>query len=78
MKTRELLHLENVPVYQNKMYDTKEAALACPRGDVVLAQNETSGLISNIEFDPRKLNYDESYQNEQGCSSAFQSHLSEV
>ncbi len=41
-----LLHLNmqllNLPVYQNKMFDTTEAALACPRGDVLLAQGKRS------------------------------------
>jgi SAM-dependent methyltransferase len=78
MNMRELLRLENLPVYQNKMFDTAAAARACPRGDLVLAQDEASGLISNAAFDPGKLDYDESYQNEQGHSSAFQGHLTEV
>jgi len=78
MKTRELLRLENLPVYQNKMFDTEVAARACPRGDVRLVQDEVSGLVSNVAFDPSRLDYDKSYQNEQGHSLAFQGHLAEV
>jgi len=78
MSVRELLRLENLPVYQNKMFDTAASARACPRGDVVLAQDDATGLVCNVAFDPGKLDYDESYQNEQGHSSAFQGHLSEV
>jgi SAM-dependent methyltransferase len=78
MSLRELLRLENVPVYQNKMFDTAAAARACVRGDVVLAQDDSTGIVSNIAFDPGKLDYDESYQNEQGHSSMFQEHLSAV
>jgi SAM-dependent methyltransferase len=78
MRAPELLRLGNVPVYQNKMFETKVAAQACPRGDVVLVQDAPTGLVSNIAFDPGKLEYDESYQNEQGYSSAFQGHLLEV
>jgi SAM-dependent methyltransferase len=78
MSVRELMRLENLPVYQNKMFDTAVAARTCPRGDVFLAQDEASGLVSNIAFDPSKLDYDESYQNEQGHSSAFKGHLSDV
>ena len=72
------MRLENLPVYQNKMFDTAEAARDCLLGDVVLAEDETTGLVSNIAFDPEKLDYDESYQNEQAHSSVFQSHLAEV
>jgi len=75
---RELLRLENIPVYQNKMFDTAESARACAKGDVVLAQDPLTGLVSNIEFDSRKLDYDEKYQNEQSHSGMFQKHLSEV
>lgn len=78
MSTRELLRLDDVPVYQNKMFDTEAAAQACPHGDVVLAQDEPTGLVSNIAFDPGKLVYDDSYQNEQGHSPMFQEHLWEV
>lgn len=78
MSTRELLRLEGVPVYQNKMYGSAAAAHACELGDVVLAQDHATGLVSNIAFDPGKLDYDESYQNEQGHSSMFREHLSAV
>lgn len=78
MSPRELLRLENAPVYQNKMFDTVAAARACVRGDVVLAQDDSTGIVSNIAFDPGKLDYDESYQNEQGHSSMFREHLSAV
>jgi hypothetical protein len=78
MSARALLQLENLPVYQNKMFDTAAAARACPRGEVLLAQDAVTGLVSNIAFDPGKLDYDQSYQNEQGHSQAFQGHLSEV
>ena len=75
MSERELLLLENLPVYQNKMFGSAAAARNCPRGEVLLTQDRTSGLVSNVAFDPGKLDYDESYQNEQGHSSAFQGHL---
>ena len=78
MSERELMRLDSVPVYQNKMFDTAEAARACPHGDVVLAQNLGSGLVYNRAFDPDKLNYDDSYQNEQNHSPAFQTHVSQV
>ena len=78
MRAPELLRLGHVPVYQNKMFETAAAARACARGDVVLVQDEATDLVSNVAFDPCKLEYDESYQNEQGHSSAFQGHLSEV
>lgn len=78
MSKRELLRIEQLPVYQNKMFDTAEAARACPRGDVVLAQDAASGLVANAAFDADLLQYDDSYQNEQGHSDVFRAHLAEV
>ena len=75
---RELFRLKDLPVYQNKMFDTAQEARDCMLGDIVLAQDKATGLVSNIAFDPEKLDYDESYQNEQAHSLAFQSHLLEV
>lgn len=78
MKDRVLFEARNVPAYQNKMFETREAALACPTGDVILAQDMTSGFVVNIAYDPHLLRYDESYQNEQGVSSLFRNHLEQV
>ena len=76
--SRELLRLEALPVYQNKVFSTAAEARACPTGDVVLQQDARTGLVSNVAFDPARLAYDGSYQNEQGHSTAFQRHLDEV
>jgi SAM-dependent methyltransferase len=78
MSELELLRLTDLPTYQNKMFNTAAEALNCPRGDVILSQNNWSGLIRNIAFDSTQLNYDESYQNEQAHSAIFQRHLSDV
>lgn len=78
MSARELLRVEQLPVYQNKMFDTPAAARACPRGDVVLVQDAASGLVANAAFDASLLHYDDSYQNEQAHSGVFREHLAEV
>lgn len=75
---RELLRIEGLPVYQNKVFASAEEARACPTGDVVLCQDLSTGLVTNAAFDPGRLDYDGSYQNEQGCSPAFRQHLVEV
>ena len=78
MSVRELLRFAGLPVYQNKMFATAEAAMHCPRGDLLLVQDEGTGLVHNASFDPELLSYDESYQNEQGLSHAFRDHLDAV
>ncbi len=75
---KELYRVLELPIFQNKMYETEGEAIACPKGDVVLVQDEESGLIFNRAFDPSLMRYDSSYQNEQAVSSAFVHHLHEV
>lgn len=60
------------------MYDTAEEAQACPTGDICLVQNQKTGLIYNDAFRPELVIYDSAYQNEQGLSTSFQSHLGQV
>jgi hypothetical protein len=78
MSVRELFEVEGLPVFQNKMFADREAALGCPKGDVRLVQDMETGLIFNAAFDESLLEYDADYQNEQACSCVFQRHLEDV
>ncbi|SEQ32381.1 Methyltransferase domain-containing protein [Devosia sp. YR412] len=75
---RELYRVEGLPIFQNRMYPSREEARNCPRGDVVLVEDLTSGLIYNQAFDPALMVYDAEYQNEQGNSPLFQRHLQSI
>ena len=78
MSQREIFRAEKLPVLQNRVFDTAEAARNSPIGDVVLVQDTKTGLVFNAAFDPNRLNYDEDYQNEQACSNVFRNHLDDV
>ncbi len=78
MSQREIFRAEKLPVLQNRMFNTAQEALNSPTGDIVLVQDTGTGLVFNAAFDPKKLVYDKSYQNEQACSTVFQSHLNTV
>jgi hypothetical protein len=69
---------EQLPVFQNRMYATVEAAKACPKGDVVLVEDMETGLVYNSAFRPELMEYDATYQNEQALSPLFQEHLEQV
>lgn len=75
---KEIFRASGLPTLQNKTYETIAAARACSVGDVVLIQDKVSGIIHNAAFDPNIIQYDESYQNEQAHSPAFQSHIRDV
>jgi len=75
---REVYRVEQLPVLQNRMFASAQAARACARGDVVLVQSDQSGLVFNRAFRPELVEYDADYQNEQGLSAAFGRHLDAV
>lgn len=75
---RKLYLARQLPIFQNRMYDTADEARACPRGDVRLVQSRATGLIYNADFQPELMRYDANYQNEQATSTHFRRHLDEV
>jgi Methyltransferase domain/C-methyltransferase C-terminal domain len=68
----------NIPIFQNKVYETETKALKAVMGDVELVQSMWSGFIFNKAFDLGLMQYDENYQNEQSKSLVFQKHLDSV
>ena len=74
-----LLYMQDqLPVFQNRMYDTEAEARNCPKGDVHLVEDLDSGLVFNQAFCPDLMTYDAHYQNEQGVSPLFRVHLESV
>ncbi len=73
------LHLvHQLPIFQNRMYESEAEARACPKGDVDLVEDLVTGLVYNCMFRPELMQYDEHYQNEQAVSPLFQEHLTQV
>jgi hypothetical protein len=77
-KHRILYKVEQLPIFQNRMYDSEIEAKNCPKGDVCLIENLETGLVYNESFIPELMVYDQHYQNEQAVSPLFQQHLSSV
>ncbi len=77
-KLRELYSIDQLPIFQNRMYDTEAEAKKCPKGDVRLVEDLQTGLVYNASFRPELMVYDEHYQNEQAVSPLFQEHLESV
>jgi SAM-dependent methyltransferase len=77
-ESRVLYEARGLPLLQNKVYSDAGAARNVETGDVVLAQCDGCDFVFNASFDPTRMTYDGSYQNEQGHSAFFRSHLDEV
>lgn len=69
---------KSVPLIQNKVYPSKEQAIAAPCIDVVLAQSLDNGFVFSAGFTDSIIDYDLHYQNEQSNSPYFRKHLENV
>ena len=75
---RVLYRLNELPIFQNRMYESETEAKACLKGDMLLVEDQDTGLIYNMDFRPELMKYDSHYQNEQGVSNFFREHLDSV
>lgn len=64
-----------VPVHQNGLCATREAALATPTGVLEMTGCRACGFVWNAAFEPELLVYDAAYENDQTCSPAFRAHF---
>jgi SAM-dependent methyltransferase len=75
---KEIYRVEQLPIFQNRMFRSSEEAQNCAKGDVVLVQDLDTGLIFNQAFQPELMEYDADYQNETAVSSQICKHLERV
>jgi SAM-dependent methyltransferase len=75
---KEIYRIEQLPVFQNRMFRSTEDAQNCAKGDVILVQDLETGLIFNQAFQPELMEYDADYQNETAVSAQFCKHLEHV
>lgn len=70
--------VDDVPIFQNKVYDTEEEARKASLGTVSLSACSECGFVFNSDFNSDLMDYDEQYQNEVGYSTYFNSHIESV
>jgi SAM-dependent methyltransferase len=75
---KEIYRVEQLPIFQNRMFHSMEAAKNCAKGDVILVQDLETGLIFNQAFQAELMEYDADYQNETAVSAQFRKHLENV
>lgn len=69
------LQRSQVPVHQNLVVSSRDAARLVTRGELNLVACEDCGFIFNSSFDLAKLAYGEDYDNSQTCSAYFDGYL---
>jgi 2-polyprenyl-3-methyl-5-hydroxy-6-metoxy-1,4-benzoquinol methylase len=67
-----------VPVLQNRVFDSEQAAIGSDFGYLQIEQNPETGIVENRLFDANKIVYDQNYDNEQSYSRVFEEHLEHV
>jgi 2-polyprenyl-3-methyl-5-hydroxy-6-metoxy-1,4-benzoquinol methylase len=65
------LELPDVPAHCNVLCPARDEALHCSRGPIQLAFCETCGCITNLRFDPSRVEYSSNYENSLHFSSSF-------
>ena len=72
------LQRNQVPVHQNLVVTTQNAARSVTRGVLDLVACEHCGFIFNRAFDLSRLAYGEDYDNTQSCSAYFDDYLDQL
>ena len=72
------IELLNLPIYCNLLWDDRQAARDCPKGDIRLVFCDRCGAITNTAFDSSKLGYSQAYENSLHYSSRFQAYAQEL
>lgn len=70
-----LLELLDVPTLVCALHASPEEARACQRGDIRLAVDPATGLVHNRDFDARRAEYAEGYENSLSVSATFRAYL---
>ncbi|EAW36495.1 class I SAM-dependent methyltransferase [Lyngbya sp. PCC 8106] len=66
--------IKDVPIFCNLLWSNQQEAQNCHRGDLDLAFCSHCGFISNVAFDPDRLEYTQSYENALDFSPRFQDY----
>ena len=73
-----LLRLPDIPVFDNVLAESPEAAIGVTKGTQSLVQCGCCGFVFNAEFEPEKVIYSTDYHAERGTSSYYQAHIKRV
>jgi len=73
-----VLHRQNVPVLENAVYDTREAARAVERGDIDLVFCANCDIVFNGSYESSKLKFDAKYDPSAAQSKVFGEYIDDL
>jgi len=71
---RSFLKIEQVPIFCNVQWSSREEARNAPLGEIDLVHCSDCGHIFNTAFDPARIEYTQSYENSLHFSPHFHAH----
>ncbi|MCL4757110.1 MAG: methyltransferase domain-containing protein [Rhodocyclaceae bacterium] len=74
----EFVRQSGVPVHQNLVMSTREAARSVVRGDLSMMVCHDCGFVFNGSFDLSRMAYGSGYDNTQSCSPYFEAYLNDL
>ena len=77
-KLESLYKVDDLPLFQNKVYNSFAEAKSQKVVSVDLCQCQECGFVFNKLFTNENMDYDDSYQNEQNYSQYFVDYLNEI
>lgn len=72
------MDIQQAPVYCNVLWDTREAAIAAPRGDIALGYCPACSHVYNYAFDSSLMDYSQEYENSLHFSERFQQYANDL
>lgn len=76
-KSNKICSRYNISPYQNKLFLTREEAIAVNKVNLEISICEQCGFVFNSAFDPSLCLYDENYNNDQNESGIFNKYVME-
>ncbi len=70
--------ISGIPVHCNVLWPSAAEAVQAPQGDMLLSRCSRCGLIHNVSFDPRLVEYAPGYENSLHCSPRFQDYARDL
>ena len=75
---REILQINDVPAHCCLLWEEKEEAINCPKGDIYLNFCNNCGHLYNQVFDPELMAYTQDYENSLHFSPKFQKYSQDL
>jgi SAM-dependent methyltransferase len=72
------LEILQIPIFCNVLWSTRDEAMNAPKADIRLGYCDNCGHLYNFAYDPRKIDYNQNYENSLHYSVRFQDYATSL